>query len=74
MRVSKELDLTTFDFWAGAKDHKFTYDELKELEYVFDDLFPEGATETNINDMFWFEEEYIAEMIGVDFEDDYLER
>jgi hypothetical protein len=33
-----------------------------------------GATETEINDMFWFEEEFLCECLGIDFEEDYLNR
>ena len=74
MKVTSELNLTSFEFWSGAKDHNFTYNELKELEYVLEDIFPDGATETNINDLFWFEEEFLCECIGVDYENDHLLR
>tara|TARA_R110000850_G_scaffold34714_1_gene93403 strand:- start:49 stop:276 length:228 start_codon:yes stop_codon:yes gene_type:complete len=75
MRVSKELNLTSFEFWSGATSHKFSYNELKELEHQLEDLFHEQApTETDINDMFWFEEEMLCEWLGIDFEKNYLER
>lgn len=75
MRVSKELDLKRFEFWSGAKDHSFTNDELDNIEHVLEDLYHEKPpSETDINDLFWFEEEAICEWIGVDFEDDYLLR
>jgi len=74
MKVTKELDLQNFEFWSGAKEHEFTYSELKDLEFILEDLYPEGATETQINDLFWFEEEFLCECLGIDFEDDYLNR
>ena len=73
MKVTSDLNLKSFDFWSGAKDHSFTYSELSELENALEDLFPEGASETDINDMFWFEEEMLCECIGLDY-DEYLER
>ena len=73
MRVTSELNLTNFDFWSGAKDHYFTYNELKELEYQLEEFYPDGATETTINDLFWFEEQFLCECIGIDYSD-YLER
>ena len=73
MKITSELNLTSFDFWSGAKDHSFTYNELKELEYILEELYPEGTSETTINDLFWFEEEYLCECIGLDFEE-YSER
>jgi hypothetical protein len=74
MKISKELALTNFDFWSGAKDHSFTYSELKEIEVQLEDLYPDGCEETEINDLFWFEEEFLCECIGVDFNEDYLNR
>ena len=74
MKVSRELTLTSFEFWSGAKDHKFTYSELNSLENSLEDLYPNGTTETTINDLFWFEEEFLCDCLGIDFESDYLER
>ena len=74
MKVSYELDLPRFEFWSGAKNHGFKHSELEELENIFDDLFPEGLSETDINDLFWFEEEYLCELLGIDFDEDYSER
>lgn len=74
MEYTVNLDLTEFKFWSGAKQHSFTYNELKELEYIFEDLyFDKTPTETEINDLFWFEEEYLCECLGLDFEK-YLNR
>ena len=74
MKISKELTLPNFDFWSGAKDHSFTYSELKEIEVQLEDLYADGCEETEINDLFWFEEEFLCECIGVDFNEDYLNR
>lgn len=73
MQVYSELSLTNFDFWSGAKDHSFTYNELKDFEFHLEELYPDGISETQINDIFWFEEEFICECLSIDFEE-YLER
>jgi hypothetical protein len=74
MIVTTETDLTNFNFWSGAKQHEFTYNELKEIEFSLQDLYYEKPpTDTEINDMFWFEEKFLCECIGLDF-DEYLER
>lgn len=73
MQVTSELNLQTFEFWSGAKQHDFTHGELKELEFALEDIYPEGATETQINDLFWFEEEFLCECIGIDY-NEYLNR
>ena len=74
MEYTKQLNLTEFNFWSGAKQHEFTYNELKELEYTIEDLFHEKPpTETEINDLFWFEEEVLCSFIGINF-NEYLNR
>jgi hypothetical protein len=74
MEYTKQLNLTEFNFWSGAKQHEFTYNELRELEYTIEDLFHEKPpTETEINDLFWFEEEMLCSFIGINF-NEYLNR
>ena len=74
MTITTELNLINFSFWSGAKQHEFTYTELKEIEFCLEDLYHEKQpSETDINDLFWFEEEFLCECIGLDFEE-YLER
>ena len=72
MTITKELNLVNFDFWSGATEHSFTYNELKELEYHLEELL-NNPTETDINDLFWFEEELLCEWAGIDY-DEYLNR
>lgn len=74
MKITKELNLTDFKFWSGAKNHDFTYNELKEIEYILEDLYFDNLpTETDINDLFWFEEETICEWLNLDY-NKYLNR
>tara|TARA_R110002020_G_scaffold77403_3_gene195412 strand:- start:44 stop:268 length:225 start_codon:yes stop_codon:yes gene_type:complete len=71
--INNNTSLTNFDFWSGAKDHEFTYNELNEIEVILEDLYPDGMEETQINDLFWFEEETLCEWIAIDY-NEYLER
>ncbi len=73
MTITKELDLTDFNFWSGAKDHSFTYNELKDIEDQLEEIYPDGMTETDVNDLFLFEDESLCEWLGLDYEE-YLER
>ena len=74
MKYTKDINLTNFEFWSSAKEHKFTYEELVMLEYTFEDLYYNTPpTETEINDMFWFEEQFLCDSIGLKF-DEYENR
>ena len=74
MRITKELDLTNFEFWSGAKlfADKLTYTELKELEPIIEDIYnDEDITETQLNDLFWFDDELLCEWININIDDVY---
>lgn len=73
MKVSKELKLSQFEFWSGAKAFadQLTYKELDQLEHCIEELYPDGASETEINDLFWFEEETLCNWIGLDSDEVY---
>ncbi len=70
MKITSELNLTEFKFWSGARvfAEQLTYTELKTLEDMFEGMFEE-MTETELNDLFWFEESFLCELIGLDVDD-----
>jgi len=72
MRIYKEESLRNFNFWSGAKDtvKYLTEDELETIENMLEEINPDGMSETEINDFFWFEDETIADWLGYnDFEE-----
>lgn len=72
MKIYKEESLRHFEFWSGAVDRVkyLTYEELDTIENILEDINPDGMDETEINDLFWFEEDTIAEWLGYeDFEE-----
>ena len=73
MTITKEIRLTQFEFWSGGKQfaEKLTYSELNKLEDYIEDFFIDGITETDINDLFWFEDELICEWLDLDIADVY---
>lgn len=66
MKIFKEESLSNFEFWSGAKDRAqvLTESDFDTIEAILEDLYPDGASETTINDIFWFEEDTIAEWLG----------
>lgn len=71
MKVITETNLTDFDFWSGAKylADKLTYSELESISEQLEDIYPDGMTDTQINDLFWHDEDFICQMIGEDLEE-----
>ena len=73
MKVISEINLTNFNFWSSAKNHSFTYNELKEIEFQLEEIYNDGMEEVQINDLFRFEEEYLCKLIGLKYKK-YLKR
>ena len=77
MKIISYMSLTDFDFWAGAWDtiKYLTPGELEQIEQILEELYPEGLSATELNDLFWFEDDLIAEWLGYEsFEDLIKER
>lgn len=61
-----------FQPWAGATD---TYETIIENNYLsafedmIEELYPDGIEETTLNDLLWFEPEFIFENLGIEFKD-----
>lgn len=66
MKVFKEESLRNFDFWSNAIDtaDALTSRQLDTIEAILEDLYPEGIDATTLNDIFRFEEDWLAEMLG----------
>ena len=68
MKIYQEMSASDFEFWSGARDtvKELTDDQLDEVWSMLEDMYPDGATDTEINDFFWFEVETISEWLGFD--------
>ena len=66
MKIYTEISLNNFEFWSGAKDtvKYLTSEELDQIETILEEIYPDGVDETTINDIFWFEDDAIAEWLG----------
>lgn len=73
MRLYKDFDFDSFEPWSGAVE---TYNRIKEegkgdaLEAILDDLYPDGMTETALNDLLWFEPDSVYEWLGITDEEE----
>lgn len=76
MKIYKEESLSNFEFWSGVKEFasKLTENEFDAIEAFLETEYPDGMDETQINDIFWFEAEWIcSDILGVDY-DEVMER
>jgi hypothetical protein len=67
MKIISEIDgLTNFEPWSGAVYvcNTLTYEQLQRLENELEQLYPEGMTDTQVNDILWHESDWVAELLG----------
>ena len=69
MKVYNEIyDLSEFSAWSGGED---TYDKIiqagkgEEFIQLLDDVYPDGMTDDQLNDLLWFEAEWCFELVGL---------
>lgn len=67
MKIYSEKSLRNFDFWSGAKENvnELTFEQLDEVENILEGMYPDGMSETEINDLFWFDFDTIKEWLGI---------
>lgn len=76
MQYIVEENLSNFKFWSGGKDRAdmLTTQQLDDIEEALErDYFAdreELPTDTEINDLFWFDFEFICGLIGLMYKDD----
>lgn len=71
MKTTSEINLYEFEFWSGAKTNAetFTKKEMDELEYHIEELYTDGITDTQLNDLFWFDYEWLCGLVNKEIVD-----
>lgn len=75
MIVRKDVDFYDIreNAWGGATftlDTIADYDKEEEFMALLEELYPDGADETELNDFIAFDDDYIFESLGISSEDD----
>jgi len=67
--ISNVMSLMDFDAWSGAVDTKESIiqaGKVEEFESWIEELYPDGLTDTQLNDILWFEPEMILKDLGIE--------
>lgn len=67
------IDFSDFRPWSGAIDAWKRIEDagkVDELESILDDVYPNGMSDTELNDLLWFEPETVFSWLGMDAEED----
>jgi len=73
MRVYEDIGIMDFEPWYDAIDTQkkiIEYGAWQEFDFLIEELYPEGISKTELNDLLRFESEWIYEHIGIHDEDE----
>jgi hypothetical protein len=69
MKLYSETRLIDFQAWSGAIDTKNTiidYDKTDEFDNLIEEIYPDGLSETQLNDILWFDSEWVLEQLKIE--------
>lgn len=75
MIIKTETTLQNFNAWSGGRDtlNSLTWEQCNALESMIEEIYPDELTDTNLNDLLWFERDLIAEWLGFECWDELEE-
>jgi len=68
MRINKEISLLDHEAWSGAVDTQETiieHGKARDFDFLMEDMYPDGMTETELNDILWHEWEWLYDLLGI---------
>ena len=71
MKVYQEIGIRDFEAWSGAvatKDLIIENNKEDEFDALIEELYPDGIDETQLNDILWFDDEWVLESLGIEKE------
>ena len=69
--IIEDLSIADFDAWSGAVYTKNTIIENnkeRNFDNLIDEVYPEGLTDRQLNDLLWHDSDWVFEMLGIEIE------
>ena len=73
MTIKTEKNLRNFEAWSGAIETKNLILDAgleEEFEGLIEELYPDGLSDTELNDILWFDADWILENLGIKEEEE----
>jgi len=68
MTIKSEISLENFEAWSGAVstlNRIINEGKCSQLEFMLEDLYPDGMTDTQLNDLLWFDSDTVFGWLGI---------
>ena len=72
MKIYSEMSIRDFEAWSGAVDTQnkiIENNKEDEFDSIIEESFPNGIDETTLNDILWFDNEWVLDSLGI-YEDE----
>lgn len=69
--IIEDLSISNFEAWSGAISTKETIidnDKENDFDSLIDNLYPDGLTDTQLNDLLWHDSDWVLEQLGIEVE------
>ena len=73
MKVITESTVRGFNAWSGAVNTKNLILDAgleEEFEELIEEIYPDGLSDTKLNDILWFDGSWILETLGIEEEEE----
>ena len=73
MIIKTETNLRNFKTWSGATETKNLILDAgleEEFEELIEEIYPDGLSDTELNDILWFDGSWILETLGIEEEEE----
>ena len=73
MKVYQEISIRDFEACSGVvttKDLIIEHDKEDEFDALIEELYPDGIDATQLNDILWFDDEWVLESLGIEKEEE----
>jgi len=70
---NENCSIRDFNAWNGAKETKeriINEGKADDFDSLIEDIYPDGLSETQLNDILWFESDWCFENLGIKEEDE----
>ena len=68
MKTYTETSIRNFDAWSGAKETQeliLEHGKEKYFDYLMEELYPDGLSETQLNDILWHDSEWVLDSLNI---------
>ena len=69
MKIVNEITIANFKAWEGAVETVeviVEHDMVEEFDMLMEEVYPEGLTDTQLNDLLWFDSQWVYESLGME--------